>query len=64
MRFTGTYFVEDGVGVNDLDTIDTPILLCFDGVGGLQVAMSEDVAQELRFQLDAVLAGRVHDGLQ
>ena len=62
MKFTGSYFVEDGAEVHS--TEDYGVTVVFDGSGGLFVNMSDQVAEQLLFELRAVLDGKFQDQLE
>ncbi len=60
MKFTGSFFVEDEIKVHQ-GVSGTGVVLVCDGSGGLYLHLSETNANELRFELNAVLDGMEHD---
>lgn len=60
MKVTGSFFVEDSVEAHAPG--DGAVIVVFDGSGGMFVHMTEQQAEQLRFELTAVLDGLVHDG--
>lgn len=63
MKFTGGFFAEESVGVHDQTDLpgDWPITVCFDGMAGLYIHMTEDMARILHRELGNVIDGIDHD---
>jgi hypothetical protein len=63
MKFTGGFFTEESVTVLDQSDIpgSHPISVVFDGMAGLYVHITEDIARTLRRELGNVLDGIDHD---